>query len=265
MAQMSGLKLNELEQTRDNHVSGSFIMQESLSDKRSSQTESIAHQVVSRILGMVKTGNLVTGDRLPTEQQMCIAFAISRPTLREALKALTVMGVLKSRQGGRYTVTDLSSKHLVEPLNIMLSMSGYNAEEHFEARLLIDVELVRLCSVRANGDLRERIVKLAKDGRAFYNDPVAFRLLDIEFHEAINLGAQNPMLSTLSRCLYDIGLDLRRVASEMREVIRTSVEQHDLIADAIMFRRIDAAAKAYELHLTHIRDSSISVEINSTI
>ena len=265
MAHLSGLKFNELEQTRDNHVSGSFIMQESLSDNRSSQRESIAQQVASRILGMIKTGNLVTRGRLPTEQQMCIAFAISRPTLREALKALTVMGVLRSRQGGRYTVTDLSSKHLVEPLNVMLSMSGYSADEHFEARLLIDVELVRLCSVRANGDLREKIVKLAEDGRAFYNDPLAFRLLDIEFHEAINLGAQNPMLSTLSRCLYDIGLDLRRIATEMRGVIRTSVEQHLLIADAIMSRRVDLAAEAYELHLKHIRDSSITVEMNSTI
>ena len=264
MSQLPGLKLDEPSQTRDNNVSVPFILQKGLSEGSSSKRESIAQQVASRILDMIKSGNLVTGDRLPTEQQMCVAFAISRPTLREALKALTVMGVLESRQGGRYTVTDLSSKRLVEPFNIMLSTAGYDVDEHFEARVIIDSELVRLCSVRAAGDVRDRIVKLAQDGHAFYNDPVAFRLLDKEFHEAINLGAQSPMLSTLSRCLYDIGLDLRRVASELERVIRTSVKQHCFIADAIMFQKTELAVEAYKLHLKHIRDTTISVKINSS-
>ena len=264
MSQMPELKSDRPSQTRDNHSSGSFILLEGLSEDKSSQRESIAQQVVSRILGMIKSGNLVTGDRLPTEQQMCVAFAISRPTLREALKALTVMGVLESRQGGRYTVTDLSSKRLVEPFNIMLSMAEYNANEHFEARVLVDLELVRLCCCRANEVVRDRIVKLAEDGHAFYNDPVAFRLLDIEFHEAINLGAQSPMLSTLSKCLYDVGLDLRRVASEMNGVIRTSVKHHCRIANAIMFQNVVSAEAAYKLHLRHIRDTTISVKINSS-
>ena len=260
---MPGLKLDDANQTRDNHLSVSFILQEGLSYNRSRQRVSIAQQVASRILNTIKTGNLVSGDRLPTEQQMCVAFAISRPALREALKALTVMGVVKSRQGGRYTVTDLSSKRLVEPFNIMLSKAGYNADEHFEARILIDLQLVRLCSARAPRDLRRRIVKLAQDGHAFYKDPVAFRLLDIEFHEAINSGARSSMLSTLSRCLYDIGVDLRLVASETKGVISTSVEHHCLIADAIMFQNTESAIEAYKLHLKHIRDTTISVKIKS--
>ena len=62
---------------------------------------SISEQVANRIMAMIKSGNLKSGDRLPTEAQMGIAFGISRPPLREALKALTLMGVLESRQGGR--------------------------------------------------------------------------------------------------------------------------------------------------------------------
>ena len=72
------------------------------------------------------------------------------------------------------------------------------------------------------------------------------------------------MLSILSRCLYDIGLDMRRVASEMKGVIRTSVEQHCLIANAILFQNMESAVEAYELHLKHIRDTTISVKINSS-
>jgi len=221
--------------------------------------KSISAQVANRLLGMVKSGNLKTGDRLPTEQQMCIAFGISRPPLREALKALTLMGVLESRQGGRYTVTDLSPSRLVEPFNIMLSVADYSVDEHFEARAVVECEIVRLCTERADHEQRQRIQALARDGHAFYNDPVAFRLLDIEFHRAINLGAANAMLSILSQGLYDVGLDSRRVASATPGVIEKSVAQHCAVADAIIAKDAKAAVDAYRKHLEHVRDTTIAV------
>src|SRR5262245_20860443 len=163
-------------------------------------------------MAMIKSGNLKSGDRLPTEQQMGIAFGISRPPLREALKALTLMGVLESRQGGRYTVTDLSPSRLVAPFNVMLSVGDYDVHEHFEARAVVAIELVRLCTLHATGEQRQRIMQHAVDGKAFFHDPVAFRLLDIEFHQSLNNAAENRLLAALAQGLYDIGLDIRRVA-----------------------------------------------------
>ena len=269
MSQSSDLKFQETNSHRDNHGTVSFalpIVETNVTfGGKVQQKESISQQVASRFLGMIKSGNLVSGDRMPTEQQMCLAFGIGRPALREALKALTIMGVLESRQGGRYTVTDLSSKRLLEPFNIMLSMAGYNEDEHFEARSVVDLELVRLCGDRANVEQRRRIVELAEDGHVFYSNPVAFRLLDIEFHQALNAGARSPMLSTLSGCLYDVGLDLRRAAVEMEGVIETSVEQHCLVAKAIKSGDIATAVEVYRVHLQHIRDTTTSVKIKTSI
>ena len=221
------------------------------------ERQSISEQVANRIMAMIKSGNLKSGDRLPTEQQMGIAFGISRPPLREALKALTLMGVLESRQGGRYTVTDLSPSRLVAPFNVMLSVAEYDVQEHFEARALVDLELVRLSTERASPEMRQRILKLACDGRAFHDDPVAFRLLDIEFHQAINTGASNALLSALAQGLYDVALDLRRVASSVPGVIEISVDQHCIVAEAIMARDAKAAVAAYRTHLEHVRDTTI--------
>ncbi len=218
---------------------------------------SIAEQVANRIMAMIKSGNLKSGDRLPTEQQMGIAFGISRPPLREALKALTLMGVLESRQGGRYTVTDLSPSRLVAPFNTMLSVADYDVHQQFEARTVVDLELVRLCAERASPELRQRIHKLALDGRAFERDPVAFRLLDIEFHQALNVGANNGLLAALAQVLYDLGLDVRRTASEVPGVISRSVVQHIAVADAIMAGDAAAAVAAYRAHLEHVRDTTI--------
>lgn len=221
------------------------------------ERRSFSEQVANRILAMIKSGNLKSGDQLPTEAQMTIAFAISRPPLREALKALTIMGVLESRQGGRYTVTDLSPSRLVAPFSVMLSVANYDVNEHFEARDIVDVKLVHLCTERASHEMRQRILKLAVDGCAFRHDPVGFRLLDIEFHEALNAGACNQMLSTLAQGLYDVGLDVRRIASTLPGVIEKSVHQHIEVAEAVVARDAAAAAAAYRRHLEHVRDSTI--------
>ncbi|NOZ33032.1 MAG: FadR family transcriptional regulator [Alphaproteobacteria bacterium] len=217
---------------------------------------SIAERVSNRILEMIKSGNLKSGDRLPTEQQMRIAFGISRPPLREALKALTIMGVLESRQGGRYTVTDLSPSRLVAPFNVMLSVAEYDVQEHFEARTVVDLELVRLCTKLASAEHRQRIMKLAVDGHAFYDDPVAFRLLDVEFHQALYDGAGNRLLAALAQGLYNVGLDVRRVASTFHGVMKKSVAQHCEIADAVGTGDASAAMAAYRRHLEHVCETT---------
>jgi len=224
----------------------------------------IAEQVATRIMGMIKSGNLKSGDRLPTEAQMTIAFGISRPPLREALKALTLMGVLSSRQGGRYTVTDLSPSRLVAPFNTMLSVADYDVHQQFEARSVVDLELVRLAAERGSREQLARIHKLAVDGRAFHEDPVAFRLLDIEFHQAINDAGGNSLLSSLAQVLYDLGLDVRRMASEMPGVIPRSVGQHVVIAEALLAGDAGAAVAGYRSHLEHVRDTTIQSVANAT-
>ena len=221
------------------------------------ERRSISEQVAHRILGMIKSGNLKSGDRLPTEAQMTLAFGISRPPLREALKALVIMGVLESRQGGRYTVTDLSPSRLVAPFNAMLSVAEFDAHSHFEARALVDGHLIRLCTERATPEMRQRIMALARDGEAFHDDPIGFRLLDIEFHQSINTAARHPLLATVAQSLYDLALDFRRIASAAPGNIAISVAQHIDVARAITARDPDAANAAYCRHLEHVRDSTL--------
>lgn len=219
---------------------------------------SISEQVCNRLLSMIRSGNLTAGDKLPTEQQMCLAFGISRPPLREALKALTLIGVLESRQGGRYTITDLTPSRLVTPFNVLLSVAEHDLQAQFEARAVIELELVRFCTERADQAQRARILELARDGDAFLDDPIGFRLLDAEYHQAINAGAENPILATMSEGLYTVAIDARRVASAMPGVIATSVAQHCRIAEAIQAGHARKAMQAYQTHLDHVRDTTIA-------
>ncbi|MEO0636947.1 MAG: FadR/GntR family transcriptional regulator [Pseudomonadota bacterium] len=219
---------------------------------------SISEQVSDRVLAMLKSGNLKAGDKMPTEAQMCRAFGISRPPLREALKALTLMGVLESRQGGRYTVTDLSPSRLVTPFSILLSVQDYDIQVQSEARSVVELELVRFCTQRASEEHCSRILTLANEGLAFHDNPIGFRLNDLEYHQAINEGAQNPLLTTISDGLYNVAVDARRIASSNPGVIEVSVSQHIAVAEAICRRDADTAVNVYREHLLHVRDTTIA-------
>jgi GntR family transcriptional repressor for pyruvate dehydrogenase complex len=61
----------------------------------------------------------------------------------------------------------------------------------------------------------------------------------------------------LAQGLYDVGLDVRRVASAVPGVIEKSVAQHVEVAEAVMAGDAEAAARAYRRHLEHVRDTTI--------
>ena len=218
---------------------------------------SLAEVVANRLMALIKSGTLRARDRLPTEAQMSLAFGISRAPLREALKALTVMGLIDSRQGGRYSVSDLSSARLLAPFNVSFSAVDYDVQGHFEARSAVDLELVRLASLRATDAERSRIVELAIDGRNLQGDQSAFRLLDVEFHESINVAAHNPLLATIGRGLYNVGLEERRRAFPVPGVIDKSVKQHFEIATLVAEGKPDEAVDAYRRHLEHVRSTAL--------
>lgn len=217
----------------------------------------MSEEVANQIMTLVKAGFLKAGDRLPTESQMTVALGISRPPLREALKALTLMGVLESRQGGRYTVTDLSPLRLVEPFNVMLSGKSYDATHHYEARSVVELECVRLCAERAGPRLCAEISKLAAEGPETIGDPVAFRTLDREFHGAIYAGSGNVFLETVAQGLSTVALDILRSTVLQPGLIARSCQDHCRIAEAIVERDGDAAVEAYRAHLLNIRDMTI--------
>src|SRR6185295_17279969 len=95
------------------------------------------------ILELVRTGNLRPGNRLPPERELIEIFRISRPSLREALRALSILGVIESRHGGGAFVTDLEAQTLLAPLDFFLSLSKSNLDEAFESRRVIEVEIAR--------------------------------------------------------------------------------------------------------------------------
>lgn len=216
----------------------------------------VAHSVVNRILDLLRTGMLRAGDRLPSERELIEILNISRPTLREALRALSILGVIDSRHGGGAYVTDLQARTLLAPLDFFMSLSEGNIADAFQSRRIVELEIVRMAACKATKDDIDVLKGMLVAHRKVLNDPVGFRILDSRFHARIWRISGNAVIERIAYGLYNMGLDLRRRATEDTKLIKRSLNEHERIVHAIAMRDPDGAAVALGLHLDHIESST---------
>lgn len=223
---------------------------------RSQDKQGVAQSVVNRILDLVRTRLLRPGDRLPSERQLIEILDISRPSLREALRALSMLGVIESRHGGGAFVTDLEARTLLAPLDFFLSLSETNLGDAFESRRIVEIEIVRKAAKQATeADIADLNAIVAAHEKIL-EDPVGFRILDSRFHRKLSDAAGNAVLERIAYGLYNMGLDIRRRATENPALIRQSTEDHIRIVQAIARRDPEQAAVEMGIHLDHIEGST---------
>lgn len=211
-----------------------------------------AEIVAENLLTLITSGNLKAGDTLPTEQELGTALQVSRPVIREALRGLQILGVVESRQGGRCYVTDLKASRLAAPLQVIVALDESNVSHLYEARVAIEGQLLMLGVERASPAAIEHLEHMVKEGYRLTGDPVAFRVMDVEFHRTLTGLAGNPFLDRMAQSLYHIGSEFRRMASETPGVLSRSAAEHEEIVNAIKRRDLIGAAEAIRTHLQSI-------------
>jgi GntR family transcriptional repressor for pyruvate dehydrogenase complex len=223
------------------------------------ERQAIGHQVVARILELIRTGSLRAGDRLPPERELIEIFGISRPSLREALRALSTLGVIKALQGGGAYVSDLDARTLLAPLDFYLSLTKANFADAFDSRRVVEIEIVRRAAAKATGADIGDLSDIIEAHATIKDDPVGFRILDTMFHEKLSAIAGNAVLERIAYALYNLGLDFQNFDKRARSepnLISQSASDHAAIAAAIAARDPDGAARAMSEHIHNIELST---------
>jgi len=229
----------------------------SLDPSNKIKKEGVADKVVRRILELIKSGNLKAGDRLPAERELIEIFNVSRPTLREALRALSVLGVTESRHGGGAFVTNLDGEKLLAPLEFFVSLSEKNVQESFDCRRLIEVEIAGLCAEKATPEDISKLDNMLRTQENVGNDPIAFRMLDSEFHACLYKMSGNSMMERLATGFYNMGLEERRIATESSRVTEQSLRDHKKIVAGIKSGDRVEAMETMARHINHIESTTI--------
>jgi len=220
--------------------------------------EGVAEKVINHVRAMVQSGNLKAGDKLPPERELTSIFNVSRPSLREAMRSLSIMGIVESRQGGGAFITDLNASTLLAPLDFFISLSENNVAESFECRRLIEMEIARKCARNASEDDKRELREMLDAQKQISDDAVTFRILDTQFHAKLFDMAGNSVMERLADGFYNLGLEVRRIATKDSSVVRQSLKDHEAIVGAINAGDAHAAAEAMRQHLVNIEQTTIA-------
>lgn len=216
--------------------------------------------VVYRIKDMIIRGELSPNARLPVEKDLAESLNVSRGGLREGVRALSVLGILETRQGSGTFVTDLNPSMLLAPLSFVVDLQhADDAVNLHSARRVLETEAA---GQAAKFITEEQIAQLDEVlGRfelALSMDPVdhqAILELDNEFHRIVAEASRNPILGALiaglsSRTLR--GRLLRALNDDRAE--QAAFAEHRAIAAALREHAPDRAQLRMANHLLVVED-----------
>ena len=210
---------------------------------------------IDKIKEMILSGALGPGDRLPKEADLAERLGLSRNSLREAVKALSLIRVLDVRQGDGTYVTSLDSNLLLESLSFVVDFHRDDTVlEFLEVRRILEPATAALAAERMTaaqvGTLRELLAELGPDPSI-----EALVANDLEFHRQIARGAGNSVLCSLIDGLSGPTVRARiwRGLTQEGAVDRTR-EQHEAILDAIEGRNPDLARSWTTVHIAGVED-----------
>ena len=156
-------------------------------------------EIAARLLDLIRAESLRPGDKLPAERELAAMMHVSRPVLREALRALSIMNVVEIRQGAGTYITALEPQQLVSHLDFVFSKDPVALAQVIETRRVVEVGNVRLAAVRITPAQVARLEALLAELRGAVADADRFSTLDIAFHDAVCEAAGNFLLAQFMR------------------------------------------------------------------
>lgn len=214
----------------------------------------LSEQVAVQIADMIASRKWKPGDPIPSEADLCRAFGISRPTVREALKALDFVGLVQMRTGHRTYVSDGPAKFVDRLCTHGLLNSQEDVEDLTMSRLVLEGELAALCAQRVTDEELQNLEALVEQIGRSTNDEESLEL-DLQFHLAIATYSRSKILAQFLRAIRGLLQEVIRKSANLPSDRELTYGQHKNILQALKERSSRKARSAMREHLRTFRRS----------
>jgi GntR family transcriptional repressor for pyruvate dehydrogenase complex len=211
--------------------------------------------VVARLEALIHEGELKPGDPLPPERELMIHFGVGRPAIREALFALSRMGLVALANGERPRVSSPTPRTLLGELGggARLMLSKPEGMRHFQqARTLFESALAEEAARVATADDIRALETALADNESAIGDDARFIRTDVGFHFVVATITRNPIYEALHEAIVEWLVDQRNVSVRHPGSEQLAYESHRDIFAAIAARDPLAAGRAMRSHLDEI-------------
>jgi GntR family transcriptional repressor for pyruvate dehydrogenase complex len=213
----------------------------------------ITDEAIEKIKGMIVSGELRPGDRLPKEADLAAQLGLSRNSLREAVRALSLVRILDVRQGDGTYVTSLEPKALLDGLSFIVDLHhDATVLEFFEVRRILEPAATALAAhqigLQTVEELRGHLAKVTDESSV--EDLVEN---DLEFHRRIAEAAGNSVLYSLVDTLCGPTIRARVWRGLTQEgALKRTLDEHHAILDALAGRQAEIARALATVHIAGV-------------
>jgi len=234
--------------------------------------KSVPEEIISQIRRLIDTGAISAGSKLPSEREFARMLNVSRPSLREALRVLSLLGVLENRPGSGTYLTSAAHQGTIEPFSILLSLKKGTLMDILEARQGLEGTVARLAAERRTPGEIERMAGMIEKMRESIRLPEEYSRYELEFHKMIIDAARNNIIADLMVKIYRMLVDVRNFIRHYEDD-PVSFLQKDLASHEKIFRFIrqgdgKEASRAmidhHQIFMRSIEDDADSIVFNKS-
>lgn len=212
--------------------------------------EGVVHQIVAQVIRGVPP----PGASLPPEGELAQRFGVSRTVIREAARLLVAKGLVAVRQGSGMQVQTPELWDHLDPLilfeRVRVSRDERALGEVLEMRRAVEVEAAGLAATRCTPSSLQGLQDLIQGMNSLVNDPQAFTQLDLLFHDAVLVIADNRLLQQALRPISQALRVGRYISSQRAGGPAASERGHEAIVAAITQGAQELARAAMRDHIT---------------
>lgn len=197
----------------------------------------------------ILSGEYAPGTRLPTISELAAEFQVSKGSIREAMRALQMVGLVRMRQGDGVYVAPAEAEFVSVPLTWGLLLNARTQRELVEVRLILEVAAADLAAHNA-GIADHEAMRRAIDRLRDAGTPDAAADADLDFHLAVTRASGNRILTRLLEGIRDLLRPVFVGALAKDDVTRRAATYHEAVLEAIVAGDPHGARTAMSTHLT---------------
>ncbi|MFB9279622.1 FadR/GntR family transcriptional regulator [Cohnella cellulosilytica] len=222
-------------------------------DFQAIEKKNIVDDVFEQIKDKIVSETWKAGQKIPSENELCSMFNISRVSIRSAVQKLRDLGLITTRHGKGSFVSDRASSFDIHMTAPIMNLSEKEFLDIMEFRELLETKCIELAVLRADDNDIAAIEQAFNDMKAYQNDYSKYSLADYQFHLAIVKASKNELfvhiMNRIKNVYYYHLKELNRVIADMED----SLSGHSKQLEAIKSRDMEAVRR-----LVHEGNSNVT-------
>lgn len=211
--------------------------------------DSTVSEVARHLLDQLGASRVPPGTRLPSERVLSERLGVGRSTIREALSALDILGVIEIKPGSGSYLRGGTSEFLDQTINWGLMLGRPRTRDLVEVRQFLEIMSAGLAARRVRDANIARLGEHLAEMRRTVADPAAFVEADVAFHLEVAATAGNTVLTDLLASVRTLLRMWMEHAVGVEGTKAAAIDEHEAVLTAIRDRDEKAAEDAMRTHM----------------